>query len=54
MKDEIISILGMVTCSFVLGITLTVEYIDSKQYAGKAGCEYVEQSPCKIIYVKDE
>ena len=54
MKDEIIFSLGVFACSFILGATLAVEYIDSKQYTGKASCEYVEQAPCKIIYIKGE
>ena len=46
-------IVGAVS-SFLLGSILMLEHIEEKQHTEKAGCEYVEQAPCKIIYIKDE
>jgi hypothetical protein len=40
--------------SFTLGSSATLDYMKNKQHTEKAGCEYVEQAPCKIIYIKDD
>ena len=39
---------------FILGAGLAATYMKNKQHTEKAGCEYVEQAPCKIIYIKEE
>ena len=40
--------------TFMFGMSVSLDHIESKQHTEKAGCEYVEQAPCKIIYIKDE
>ena len=39
---------------FAAGSVLSQDRMKSKQHTEKAGCEYVEQATCKIIYIKDE
>jgi hypothetical protein len=38
----------------MLGAGLATNDMEEKQHTEKAGCEYVEQAPCKIIYIKDD
>ena len=39
---------------FILGGGLVATDMKNKQHTEKTGCEYVEQAPCKIIYIKEE
>ena len=59
MKDGMMMLLIPVTIAicmfdFYYDTEMINSYIKEKQHADKTVCEYIEQAPCKIIYIKDE
>jgi hypothetical protein len=51
---ELIGYIAGALSGFFLGSILMLGHMEEKQHVEKAGCEYVEQAPCKIIYIKEE
>jgi hypothetical protein len=52
------TVIGVGCLTLAIGILagsfMTIASIEEKQHTEKSGCEYVEQAPCKIIYIKDD
>ena len=58
MNDGLLVSVSMSAICLILGFSagsvLSQDKMKEKQHTEKVGCEYVEQAPCKIIYIKDE
>ena len=51
---EIVCAVLIILSGFLMGAIMMAEYILDGQHSEKAGCEYVEKAPCKMVYVKEE